>query len=115
MTWGRTAVQCVSAVSYDLPYNWSWALTLFAVQGDTFGCTTAGSVFRKEGSERRAKSPDIQYRKQEGRYRECQGTTATAYLAPSLRLGQLADSMKRFNYLLGQTELFQHFIDLKVS
>lgn len=22
--------------------------------------------------------------------------------------------MKRFNYLLGQTELFQHFIDLKV-
>jgi hypothetical protein len=23
--------------------------------------------------------------------------------------------MKRFNYLLGQTELFQHFIDLKVS
>lgn len=27
---------------------------------------------------------------------------------------QLADSMKRFNYLLGQTELFQHFVDLKV-
>lgn len=26
---------------------------------------------------------------------------------------QLADSMKRFNYLLGQTELFQHFVDLK--
>lgn len=23
--------------------------------------------------------------------------------------------MKRFTYLLGQTELFQHFIDLKVS
>jgi len=23
--------------------------------------------------------------------------------------------MKRFNYLLGQTELFQHFVDLKVS
>ena len=23
--------------------------------------------------------------------------------------------MKRFNYLLGQTELFQHFIDLKVD
>ena len=30
-------------------------------------------------------------------------------------MGQFADSMKRFNYLLGQTELFQHFIDLKVS
>jgi len=28
---------------------------------------------------------------------------------------KLADSMKRFNYLLGQTELFQHFVDLKVS
>jgi SWI/SNF-related matrix-associated actin-dependent regulator of chromatin subfamily A member 5 len=26
---------------------------------------------------------------------------------------KLADSMKRFSYLLGQTELFQHFIDLK--
>nr|XP_031859137.1 uncharacterized protein CI109_005487 [Kwoniella shandongensis]KAA5526209.1 hypothetical protein CI109_005487 [Kwoniella shandongensis] len=26
---------------------------------------------------------------------------------------KFADSMKRFNYLLGQTELFQHFIDLK--
>lgn len=23
--------------------------------------------------------------------------------------------MKRFNYLLGQTELFQHFVDLKVG
>lgn len=28
---------------------------------------------------------------------------------------QLADSMKRFSYLLGQTELFQHFVDIKVS
>ncbi|KAN0064789.1 chromatin remodeling complex Adenosinetriphosphatase [Thecaphora frezii] len=26
---------------------------------------------------------------------------------------KLADSMKRFSYLLGQTELFQHFIDIK--
>jgi hypothetical protein len=23
--------------------------------------------------------------------------------------------MKRFSYLLGQTELFQHFVDIKVS
>lgn len=26
---------------------------------------------------------------------------------------KLADSMKRFQYLLGQTELFQHFVDIK--
>ncbi|GHJ85429.1 hypothetical protein NliqN6_1831 [Naganishia liquefaciens] len=26
---------------------------------------------------------------------------------------KLADSMKRFSYLLGQTELFQHFVDIK--
>lgn len=30
-----------------------------------------------------------------------------------LNRSKLADSMKRFSYLLGQTELFQHFIDLK--
>jgi len=26
-----------------------------------------------------------------------------------------ADSIKRFSYLLGQTDLFRHFCDLKVS
>lgn len=26
---------------------------------------------------------------------------------------QLADSIKRFSYLLGQTDLFRHFCDLK--
>ncbi|KAL1410183.1 chromatin remodeling complex Adenosinetriphosphatase [Vanrija albida] len=31
----------------------------------------------------------------------------------ALEKNKLADSMKRFNYLLGQTELFQHFVDLK--
>ncbi|KAK0553393.1 chromatin remodeling complex Adenosinetriphosphatase [Tilletia horrida] len=30
-----------------------------------------------------------------------------------LAQSKLADSMKRFGYLLGQTELFQHFIDIK--
>jgi len=30
-----------------------------------------------------------------------------------LAQAKLADSMKRFGYLLGQTELFQHFIDIK--
>jgi SWI/SNF-related matrix-associated actin-dependent regulator of chromatin subfamily A member 5 len=33
----------------------------------------------------------------------------------AMEQAKLADSMKRFNYLLGQTELFQHFVDLKVS
>ncbi|GFZ42856.1 DNA helicase [Saitozyma sp. JCM 24511] len=31
----------------------------------------------------------------------------------AIEKAKFADSMKRFNYLLGQTELFQHFIDLK--
>ncbi|EAL17685.1 hypothetical protein CNBL2000 [Cryptococcus deneoformans B-3501A] len=31
----------------------------------------------------------------------------------AIEQARFADSMKRFNYLLGQTELFQHFIDLK--
>ncbi|KAK8861335.1 hypothetical protein IAR55_002154 [Kwoniella newhampshirensis] len=31
----------------------------------------------------------------------------------AIEQAKFADSMKRFNYLLGQTELFQHFIDLK--
>ncbi|TXT12146.1 uncharacterized protein COLE_02556 [Cutaneotrichosporon oleaginosum] len=31
----------------------------------------------------------------------------------AMEKAKLADSMKRFNYLLGQTELFQHFVDLK--
>ncbi|KDN53349.1 hypothetical protein K437DRAFT_271581 [Tilletiaria anomala UBC 951] len=30
-----------------------------------------------------------------------------------MQQSKLADSMKRFSYLLGQTELFQHFIDIK--
>ncbi len=30
-----------------------------------------------------------------------------------MQRSKLADSMKRFSYLLGQTELFQHFIDIK--
>lgn len=30
-----------------------------------------------------------------------------------MKKSKLADSMKRFSYLLGQTELFQHFIDIK--
>jgi SWI/SNF-related matrix-associated actin-dependent regulator of chromatin subfamily A member 5 len=28
---------------------------------------------------------------------------------------QVADSMKRYSYLLGQTELFKHFVDAEVS
>jgi SWI/SNF-related matrix-associated actin-dependent regulator of chromatin subfamily A member 5 len=33
----------------------------------------------------------------------------------AIEQAKFGDSMKRFNYLLGQTELFQHFIDLKKS
>lgn len=32
----------------------------------------------------------------------------------SLKLPQLADALKRYSYLLGQTELFKHFMDAKV-
>ncbi|KAG8831498.1 hypothetical protein FRC17_003070 [Serendipita sp. 399] len=30
-----------------------------------------------------------------------------------LEKGKIADSLKRYSYLLGQTELFQHFVDIK--
>jgi len=28
---------------------------------------------------------------------------------------KIADAVKRYSYLLGQTELFKHFVDIKVS
>jgi hypothetical protein len=28
---------------------------------------------------------------------------------------QITDAVKRYSYLLGQTELFKHFVDIKVS
>lgn len=31
-----------------------------------------------------------------------------------LRPFQIADAVKRYSYLLGQTELFKHFVDIKV-
>ena len=28
---------------------------------------------------------------------------------------KISDAVKRYSYLLGQTELFKHFVDIKVS
>ena len=28
---------------------------------------------------------------------------------------QISDAVKRYSYLLGQTELFKHFVDIKVT
>ena len=36
-------------------------------------------------------------------------------LIGSPTLAQISDAMKRYSYLLGQTELFKHFVDIKVS
>lgn len=30
-------------------------------------------------------------------------------------VNQMQDAIKRYSYLLGQTELFKHFVDMKVS
>ena len=34
---------------------------------------------------------------------------------PSAHLSQISDAVKRYSYLLGQTELFKHFVDIKVT
>lgn len=51
-------------------------------------------------------------RKQERAVKAAQNETL-ASTRQEMNKSKLADSMKRFSYLLGQTELFQHFIDIK--
>lgn len=55
------------------------------------------------------KSREREVRRGEKAKREA-GLTSTRQ---ELNKSKLADSIKRFSYLLGQTELFQHFIDIK--
>lgn len=91
-------------------------LTASLAQSDPFGCTAAGTGFREEGCDGGATGTDFEYRESENSHREREGAWAYRESKMCCSYGsQLADSMKRFNYLLGQTELFQHFIDLKVS
>lgn len=42
----------------------------------------------------------------------CAEQRCSLYLALTRR--QIADAVKRYSYLLGQTELFKHFVDIKV-
>lgn len=62
--------------------------------------------------ERRANITDISSKR--SAIEEKKVCTSPIWLKLELLTVQFADSMKRFTYLLGQTELFQHFIDLKV-
>lgn len=55
------------------------------------------------------KEKEREHRRDERAKRDA-GLTSTR---DELNKQKLADSMKRFSYLLGQTELFQHFIDIK--
>ncbi|SJX62817.1 probable ISW2-ATPase component of a two subunit chromatin remodeling complex [Sporisorium reilianum f. sp. reilianum] len=60
----------------------------------------------------REKSERAAARKQERAVKAAQNETL-ASTREEMDKSKLADSMKRFSYLLGQTELFQHFIDIK--
>ncbi|SPO25876.1 probable ISW2 - ATPase component of a two subunit chromatin remodeling complex [Ustilago trichophora] len=60
----------------------------------------------------REKNERAAARKQERAVKAAQNETL-ASTREEMAKSKLADSMKRFSYLLGQTELFQHFIDIK--
>lgn len=60
----------------------------------------------------REKNERAAARKQEKAVKAAQNETL-ASTRQEMSKSKLADSMKRFTYLLGQTELFQHFIDIK--
>lgn len=60
----------------------------------------------------REKNERAAARKQERAVKAAQNETL-ASTRQEMAKSKLADSMKRFSYLLGQTELFQHFIDIK--
>ncbi|CDR98790.1 probable ISW2-ATPase component of a two subunit chromatin remodeling complex [Sporisorium scitamineum] len=60
----------------------------------------------------REKNERAAARKQEKAVKAAQNETL-ASTREEMDKSKLADSMKRFSYLLGQTELFQHFIDIK--
>ncbi|CAO1636771.1 unnamed protein product [Sympodiomycopsis kandeliae] len=60
----------------------------------------------------REKNQRATERKVKGEMRAAQNSDLTS-TREKQNSRKLADSMKRFSYLLGQTELFQHFIDIK--
>lgn len=60
-------------------------------------------------AQRREKAERSEARKHEKSARDAKLSSTR----DGLNRSKLADSMKRFSYLLGQTELFQHFIDIK--
>lgn len=60
----------------------------------------------------REKNERAAARQQERAVKAAQNETL-ASTREEMAKSKLADSMKRFSYLLGQTELFQHFIDIK--
>ncbi|EST05585.1 ISWI HAND domain protein [Kalmanozyma brasiliensis GHG001] len=60
----------------------------------------------------REKNERAAARKQERAVKAAQNETLDSK-REEMAKSKLADSMKRFSYLLGQTELFQHFIDIK--
>lgn len=74
----------------------------------------AGSSHR---TERQAQKQEEKEQRAEARKVKAEQRAAQATDLTTTRQKQdsrkLADSMKRFSYLLGQTELFQHFIDIK--
>jgi hypothetical protein len=77
----------------------------------------ARSIVHLAGTKTRAKEQPRQTQRkralEEGLL--CFGSLFRSLTLTTLVYTQAADSIKRFSYLLGQTELFRHFIDLKVG
>lgn len=71
--------------------------------------TNSPSKAEQRQASRREKAERNEARKHEKSARDAK----LSMTRDGLNKSKLADSMKRFTYLLGQTELFQHFIDIK--
>ncbi|PWY99737.1 putative ISW2-ATPase component of a two subunit chromatin remodeling complex [Testicularia cyperi] len=74
--------------------------------------TSSSNKTARQLEKQREKEQRAAARKQEKAVKAAQDQ-GLASTREELSKAKLADSMKRFVYLLGQTELFQHFIDIK--
>lgn len=74
--------------------------------------STAGPSSQRNANREKQQADRAEARKVKGEQRAAQASDLQT-TRQRQNSQKLADSMKRFSYLLGQTELFQHFIDIK--
>lgn len=76
----------------------------------------ASEVRHQKKQKRKAEEGQLQAKRQEmDKAKVCsQQNPALSGLLYVLSFAQIQDAVKRYSYLLGQTELFKHFVDIKV-